>query len=224
MPWAGTREINGCFFGVPSKAYPGFETLETTPRQCQGMYFYLGIDYPTLAASFAQSKYPAQLKRFAFGNCTYHLGSNSNLDYAPMIEALTSAEFPELEVCQLGVCELFHNAEDRYGRLGDVSKLVNNMPSLKELGLYGSFDLSEPLYLPELEKIEVFVADFWPSELLVPLTQETVTNLLSSNFPKLIDLNLDFELDKPYPEYVAPPNGILRQPTIQRKYVEGIKY
>ena len=185
--------LDYCFFGVPQSDFFGWSELNDIPSNCLGFHFYLGGTPVELISEFSQSKYPAQIEKLVIGDSSYAAGSS--LDYSDLVKAIQNVEFPKLKELHLGIWELFCNAHCMFGKIGNVTNLLQHSPMIEKLGLYGQFELSSPLNFSNLKELTIELEDYTTGSNGGFITNKTLANLLNSNFPSIekifIDLNCE---------------------------------
>lgn len=182
-----------CFLGVPPNNSYGRNSLKEFPDDLEGLHICLGADCEDLIGAFAKSKIPSQLKRLSIGDSSYALGKGRN--YERISKILGEIEFPNLKSFEYGVWKLFSNSHCLYGDLGDVTKLLNRMPKLERLSLYGNFELNNLLGFSNLKSLDILLDDFVTGINGGFLSQSTLNNLLNSEYPLLNDFFLGLECD-----------------------------
>lgn len=192
-PGAWNLPLNSCYFGVPQSEDFGWTTLEQLPDDLTHCHFFLGGEPVELLQEFAQSPFPRRLKTLAIGNSCYSIGKG--LDYSQLITAISQTEFPELQSLHLGVWELFSNSHCMYGKLGDVTNLIRNCPKLVQLGLYGSFNLTQQLTFANLIDLHIQLEDPTTASNGGFINQQTLNSILSSEYPQLREVFLDLECE-----------------------------
>ena len=187
--------LGHCFFGVPQDGSFGWTVLNGIPEDLKGVHFYLGGECVELVAGFARSDCPRSVEQLSLGNSSFALGKG--LDYSWLVKELSSASFPNLRLLDLGVWELFSNSHCMFGRLGDVTSVLQSSPKVERLGLYGSFELSEPVRFGSLRDLTVTLEDHTTGSNGGFLSHSTFTKLLESDYPDLEEafLNLECEDD-----------------------------
>jgi hypothetical protein len=98
--------------------------------------------------------------------------------------------------------ELLFNGHAYYGKLGDVTHVFEAAPQLDELRLRGQFTLRSPVRHASLRDISVIVDDIGVSG--GPLGQDTVSFLLSSDFPTLSRVGLSLDDGDRAADYAIP--------------------
>ena len=182
-----------CFFGVPKDGLYGRYSLKAIPTNATGFHFYLGEDQQTLFDSFVDSELPTATTSLHIGDSSYCFGNGR--DYSRLTALLSQGKFPNLETLELGVWQLFSNSHCAYGNVGRIDGLANKMPKLKRLYVYGKCELRTPLSIPQLEVLHVVVDDPTTGINGGTLDSLTVSNILSSSFPKLREIYVDLECD-----------------------------
>ena len=175
-----------CYFGVPAAAAPELTVLDTMPPAPVAVSFLGGGEQAELVRAFTESPYAAVVESIDLGSSSY--APSRQRDHAAAVTALVEARLPQVQRLTLGVWDLFHNESGLHGHLGDITRLPNAMPSLENLALYGHFSLSEPLDLPRLRSFSVVLDDWTTGPNVPPLSQETVTRLLSSHLPTVEEI------------------------------------
>ncbi len=193
--------LDCCFFGVPQSEFYGWTVLDELPAKLKGASFFLGEGGLELLRAFSQSKYAQQLESLAIGNSSFAIGKG--LDYTGHVEAIRVAQFPQLKSLHLGIWELYSNSHCMYGKLGDVTQLLQNCPKLEDgtTGSNGGF-----------------------------ISQSTLDALLESRYPQLREVFLDLECDDDdygyrIPSTFQPRSGMpkLKQFEIAGGFAQGQK-
>lgn len=212
--------VGDCFLGIPSDEVYGIHALAELPEHITGFHFYLGSNIENLISAFVDSQYPKNIKRLFIGD--YAKGSGR--DYANIVSILSNTYFPNLEVFELGVWQLFSNAHCLYGNLGNISPLLSQMPNLKSLHLYGKFDFSYPIELNKLEELSITSDDPVTGVNAGASSELSILNLLSSNYPNLKQAYIDLENDKSNEQYQLPKSFLSGKntPKLQQLEITGI--
>ena len=119
------------------------------------------------------------------------VGMNGDADFpgrvghAEATAALELGRWPALRELDLGEYELLCNACDWHGTLGRLDGLLERLPALRTLRLYGHFTLDGPADLPCLETLEVLVDTQNLALEVSSLDARTVESLLASRAPVL---------------------------------------
>ena len=105
--------------------------MKKLPSRVKGFNFYLGSDNNELFQAFANSVYPERLEHLCIGDSSYKNGNG--LDYSEITEILSRINFPKLKSFEIGIWQLFCNEHCAYGKVGDLTKILANMPKLESL-------------------------------------------------------------------------------------------
>lgn len=194
--------LGDCFFGVPQSDFFGWTVLEEIPAEVTGFRFYLGSDCEGLIQGFANSKFTEQVERLTVGSSSFNMGMGRN--YENLTQILSTAKFPNLKVLGLGVWDLFSNSHGMYGSIGNITTLLDNMPNLEKLWLYGAFDLDAQVTLSKLSELNVTLDDHITGVNGGLISQVTLSNLLESNLPSLQDAFIDLDCEDNDMDYQMP--------------------
>ncbi len=194
--------VGDCFFGAPSDGLYGRKPLTELPRNSTGFHFYLGSERRCIFESYLASSCPQATKSLHIGDSCYALGEGR--EYARLTESLLQCSFPKLRSLELGVWQLFSNSHCAYGDVGQIDGLGTSMPELRELYIYGKCQLLSPLSIPNLEILHIVVDDPATGLNAGAPDEKTVSNILSSSFPKLRKLYIDLEIDNANLRYSIP--------------------
>ena len=194
--------VGDCFFGAPSDKLYGRKPLTKLPWRSTGFHFYLGSDQQGVFDSYLASNHPQTTTSLYIGDSCYGFGVGR--EYAQLTESVLQCSFPKLRTLELGVWQLFSNSHCAYGDVGRIDGLGTSMPELHELSIYGKCQLHSPLSIPDLEILHIVIDD--------PVTginggapdAKTVSNILSSSFPRLRELYIDLEIDDETCGYFLP--------------------
>lgn len=202
-----------CLFGVPADNHLRFGQrvpLEQIPRSVAGFGFYMSDQNLDLVRALVRTKIPQQLKTLLVGGTTFGYSldlsayqTESTGEYRNLIRELSQVEYPQLESLGLGVYELYCNDGTIFYPIGDVTRILQNVPVVQELWLCGHFELTQRCVFPELTEINVEMEDDWSPE-VPPLSQASLDNLLHSEFPKLDELYIDLASAALSPTYEIP--------------------
>lgn len=185
-----------CFVGVPADRRQGRVPLTEMPRALTGMCFLAGGGQAELVTAFAASSHTSTVELLEIGSSSYGLG-RGGLDYRACVDALTGAHLPSLRRLHLGIFELFSNSHAAYGTVGDLTPLLQGLPHLHDLGLYGLFALSQPPALPQLRTLSIDVDDPVTGHDLGPPDAATVALLLSADMPQVREIDILMEWPPP---------------------------
>ncbi|WP_439815571.1 hypothetical protein [Zavarzinia sp. CC-PAN008] len=201
----GARTI---WIGLPVAIGDARVPLDAVPDAPRALNFAEAPLQADLIAVLASSPEAATLE---------HLFIGTSHDYARKLEkqkagdalamadgvgALARGHFPALRWLSLGDMELLHNGHRLLGRIGDVTHVFAAAPHLEELTLQGQFSLKHPVRHESLRRLEVDLDDIGVSG--GPLSQATVTNLLSSHLPMLRELHLSLDEQDLTTDYDVP--------------------
>lgn len=194
--------IGGCYFGVPQHDYFGWTRLDGVPEGTNRFFFYLGGDAVELLTAFSASNYTTTVEYLTVGGSSFNHGGG--FDYSKIVSALAKSHYPNLKHLALGVWELFSNSHCVYGTLGDITDLLHRMPNLEHLTLGGSFQLTDTFEFGQLRELTVNLDDYVTGINGGFITNETLGNLLNSNFPCLEEIWMDLECNENDYEYRIP--------------------
>ncbi|HIP30897.1 MAG TPA: hypothetical protein EYG83_08855 [Sulfurospirillum arcachonense] len=154
--------------------------------------------------------------------------SHGSYDYEESVKILEKCCFPQLKYFSIGSYnEMYNGGMNFTGKLGDVTELLEQMPNLEELELDGWFELKKPLEFLELKELYIlsesdssgWFSDFMPND----ISQQTLDNFLSSNFPELVRLELGLSEDSNF-TFNRELIGAKRVPKLERLDIsEGFK-
>jgi len=195
-------DIGTCFLGVPSDDLYGREPLEKIPEYVPVWHFLLGSDQQELVAAFAHSDHCKTVRYLSVGSSSY--SRNFPLDYSNAIATLKEADCPNLKHLSLGVWHLFANEHCAYGQLGDITPVLNNLSQMEDLEIYGNFEVTELISFQYLKELTVTLNDNITYLNAGPISNSTLSNLLSGTFPNLEEIFLDLDCDKNDSDYTFP--------------------
>jgi hypothetical protein len=166
--------------------------LAALPQAPRSLCFVAAPDQVELIGTLAASREAATLEHLMIGT-SHDYARNRPIPYdlSAAVAALRGARFPALRHLSLGDMEMLSNGHAYYGKLGDVTHLFAAAPELDELRLRGQFTLGAPVRHDRLRDMSVFVDDIGVSG--GPVSQDTVANLLSSDFPAMSTVCLSLE-------------------------------
>jgi len=216
--------LGDIYFGVPQSEFFGWAALEKLPAEVSGFSFYLGSDCAGLIEAFTKSDFTSQVERLSIGDCSYALGSGR--DYENISRILANADYPNLRTFELGVWELFSNSHGLYGKIGNVTKLLRKMPNLESLSLYGAFQLDDILTFQRLKSLTVTLDDYTTCVNGGFISQKSLDNVLSSDYPELHEAFIDLECEENDQEYTIPEVFLsgLNVPNLQKiEFTGGYK-
>jgi hypothetical protein len=177
--------------------------LAAVPTVPRSLCFVEAPEQATLIAALAASAEAASLEHLMIGTSHDYIPNRPiRYDMSAAVAAFRAARWPALQRLSLGGMELLFNGHAYYGKLGDVTDVFGAAPQLDELRLHGQFALRGPVSHGRLRELSVFVDDIGVSG--GPLSQDTVSNLLSSDFPALRGVCLSLEDGDREADYVIP--------------------
>lgn len=165
------------FFGHPPNEKLGRHPLRNLPNSAKHFTFLLDSNSEPVSA-FAESGYPAQTVALQIGS-----SGTVSLEYSDSISILTETSFPKLESLELGLTITDVNFTDSHGVIGELSGIIEKCPALTSLGIYGTWNLNRRVDLTELEELDIQVPHDGDLLQCPPITQSSLTNLLSSKLP-----------------------------------------
>ena len=154
---------------------------------------FLGSDAKTIIQAFVVSDFLNNLEVLHIGVCSENTGHP--LDYREIAKILSQVSFPNVHSFSFGEWLLISNSHCLYGKLGDITQILSNMPKLNYLELGGQFELNSPIVLNELTELTIHLDDPMTAGNGGYISQETLNNLLNSKFPQLETVWLDLDLD-----------------------------
>ena len=165
------------FFGHPPNEKLGRHPLRNLPDTAEHFTFLLDSNSEPVSA-FAESEYPAQTVALQIGS-----SGTVALEYSDSISILAETTFPKLESLELGLTITDVNFTDSHGVIGELSGIIEKCPALSSLGIYGTWNLNRRVDLTELEELNIQVPHYGDLTQCPPITQSSLTNLLSSKLP-----------------------------------------
>jgi len=213
--------LNHCFLGVPQSDFFGWNLLESIPKKCLGFHFYLGGTPVELMTEFAKSKYPSQIEKLIIGDSSFANGSG--LDYSEIIKTIQFSEFPELTELRLGIWELFCNSHCLFGKIGNITTLLNNCPKLEKLGLYGQFELLNTHNFSKLKKLSIELEDYTTGFNGGFISNGSLSNILDSKFPSLEEVFIDLICEEDDYGYMFTENFLSgnNYPSLKKMEITG---
>lgn len=146
-----------------------------------------------LSRALALSDWPERLTGLFLGGASESPPSLS-MDYREAVSILSKALYPRLKTLTLGGWWLFSNSHCGFGKLGNVADMIKGCPELMDLELCGNFELNGYSGHPGLEKLRIQANDMTTCINGGEISQETLDNLLSGDYPRLRELELDLEM------------------------------
>lgn len=182
---------NSCIFGISHQNDP-LPFIADIPIQTTSINTYFGEGNLEIIEKLIQYGINEHLEYLEIGfehaNAKY-----GYTDYSRISNLLSNARFPKLKSFNYGTDFLLINEDGYYPYLGDLTKVLENMPVLESLKLYGVFDLNERLSSKSLT--EISINSYWVTDDNVGfISQNTLNNLLKSNFDILEDIEIDLNI------------------------------
>jgi hypothetical protein len=190
---------DACVFGLGTSPD---RPLNFIPPETKGLYFYYGAGIKNLLEEILKLDLVNNLEYLVIG--ITHNNAKDYADYSEISKILSGTYFPKLKFFEYGIDELIANEHCIYGNLYDITAILGNMPNLEKLYLFGNFELTKPVTLPQLTDMEVLMDDWNLHINGGKITNDTLQHLLTSEFEslRLLSLYLDFN-DENY-EYTIP--------------------
>lgn len=168
-------------------------TADSSTNEIKEFSIFLGSDAENIIQAFVDSDFSKNLEVLQIGVNSENTGHP--LDYRKIAKILSEAAFPNLHTFSFGEWLLISNSHCLYGKLGDITQILSNMPKLNYLKLGGQFELNSPIILNHLTELIVNLDDPMTAGNGGYISQDTLNNLLNSKFPKLETVWLDLDLD-----------------------------
>lgn len=186
--------MSGTALCVGLKPDPEYDrvALDAVPDTLTWVSFLEAPEQADLIYAFVTSPHAQTVERLIIGTSHDYDAKRSGYAMTKAVGALKGAKLPALKCLVLGEMELLFNGHALYGSLGDITHIFDAAPQLDELQLCGRFSLRSPLRHEWLRKLTVSVfSDIGIGD--GPLSQDTVSHLMLSFFPRLTtcDLHLD---------------------------------
>lgn len=198
--------IARCYFGLTPSLYYYEQSatapylisqhrvpLKVIPKNARQFEFYYGGSQTRLIEYFTNSFYPSITQSLSVGYSSY--GYGGGYDYSAITATLANNHFNALKSLNIGIFKCFHNTPVRLGYLGDITNMLEAMPNLEELHLYGNFKLTRTPTLPKLNTLSIKSATL-PTQKQKELSQNSLDKLLCCDLMHLE--SLDIELDSTY--------------------------
>ncbi len=219
------KEYNFCVFGVPSKPWAGRKRILKIPDEVNEFHFLMGQGGYDLIFEFAHSNYVNKVEVLCIGDSCYT--NNSGVDYRDITGAIEKVTFPKLKSLSLGIWELYSNSHCMYGKIGNVTRLLQNNHMIIELDLGGHFELDDNINLDKLTNLSVQLDDQVTGINGGLISQNTLNHLLGSFYPALeclyLDLRCDDENNKNESGYICPDDFLSGKnfPSLKACYIGG---
>lgn len=189
---------NNNYVGLKNKdgnklGYYAFEVNEKDANFC----FASGDILHKLLNIFVKSAYCESIETLSIGRFNESHGS---YDYEESVKILETNSFPNLKNFSIGFFdELYNGGMNFAGKMGDITKLLEQMPKLERLEIDGYFELKKALTFLNLKDLNILsdsdTASWFEGSMPYDISQQTLDNILLSKFPKLIkfEIGLDDE-------------------------------
>lgn len=177
--------------------------LETVPGAPEAVAFLAAPQQADLIAAFTASQEACTVNRLMIGTShNYAVERAGHYDMSDAVAALSEAALDSLTHLSLGDMELLFNGHRLLGTLGEITHLFAIAPRLCELDLYGHFNFGQPVRHDQLQDVSIALDDIGFSG--GPLSQASVSNLLTSSFPNLATFHLDLDEGDRLDDYTIP--------------------
>lgn len=183
------RIDNNSIFGIKNKS----SDSDVLPDRIEELCLYLGSNSEFIIQELVKTDYTRDIEKLVIGDSSD--SQNYGRDYRRIANILSQTYFPNIKVFEFGIWELLCNEHCIYGKLGDITTILQNMPNLEVVKLCGSFNLRKPIQLKKLKHIVVKLDDDMTGVNGGCISQETFGNLLNSSFPCLTHAWLDLDLE-----------------------------
>ncbi|WP_322324856.1 hypothetical protein [Cypionkella sp.] len=192
-----------CIGLAPNSEY-SLLPLQNIPAAPVSVCFFDAPLQADLVHAFVSSPRAATVAHLVIGTShDYAKHRARGYDMTQAVAALKGTRLPMLKRLSLGDMEMLYNGHRLFGTIGDISHVFQIAPALTELRVHGHFTLAGPNRHPHLATLEVEVDDIGVTG--GPLDQQTVSNLMLSDFPSLTCCDLDLSEDPPEVRYSIPP-------------------
>ncbi|MEQ1942321.1 hypothetical protein ABMA32_07840 [Mesorhizobium sp. VNQ89] len=183
--------------------------LDTVPEAPSWVCFLEAPEQAHLIRAFVSGPQTRTVERLIIGTSQDYDAKRSGYDMTDAIAALKGARLPALKRLVLGEMELLFNGHALYGSLGDITHIFEAAPQLEELELCGRFSLKGPVRHEWLRTLSVSVfSDIGIGD--GPLSQDTVSHLLLSHFPRLTACSLHLDETPPDVGFSVPEEFFAR--------------
>lgn len=187
--------------------------LHAPPAARQRVVFLEAPVQADLIAAFVASPEAERVEDLFIGTAQDYPGrwpreTFPGYDMAAAVGALRSATLPALRQLTLGDMEDRAGGFRLFGTVGEISHVFAAAPQLAYLGLHGNFALATPVRHGTIDTIETLFDTYGVTG--ETITQETLDNLLLSDFPSLSRMLLEMseggdEADRTLPDgFLAP--------------------
>lgn len=179
--------------------------VRSMPRPSKSLLFVAApdADQAGLIDALTKSREAGEVTSMLIGTShDYANGRPKSLDMSATVSRLANGHFPALEKLSLGDMEQLYNGHRGFGRIGDITGIFHAAPNLRDLSLHGQFSMSRSVRHDTLTDFSAWLDDVGVSG--GPVSQQTISHLLSSSFPRLKEADLDLEEGDRETDYVIP--------------------
>ncbi len=169
---------------------PVAQRLAAPPEAPGDIHFLDAPSQVDLIAALLASPEAERVVDLHIGSCL-DWAKEGRFDYREAVSLLGTANLPALTHLTLGEMFLTFNGHPYFGRIGDVAPVLDAVPTLEHLDLFGQFEWSLPVSHAALRELSAQVDEVGVTG--GPPSQDAVTHLLSSTLPALIELDLDLD-------------------------------
>ncbi len=203
--------MSGNALCIGLKPHPEYNrvALDAVPEAPSWVCFLEAPEQADLIRAFVSGPQARTVERLIIGTSHDYDAKRSGYDMTNAIAALKGARLPALKRLVLGEMELLFNGHALYGSLGDITHIFDAAPQLDELELCGRFSLKTPMRHEWLRTLSVSVfSDIGIGD--GPLSQDTVSYLLLSHFPRLTTCSLHLDETPPDVGFSIPEEFFAR--------------
>lgn len=182
---------NSCIFGVAHHNDP-LPFINSIPPNITGFYSYFAEGSYDILKNLIENGINENLKCLTLG--FEHSNSKYGYkDYSKISELLSTAKFPKLKSFEYGIDYLLVNEEQYSPHLGDLTNVLNNMPSIEKLDLCGSFELVNKVFFKNIK--EIFITDYDSESTNGIISSTTLDFLMNSDFESLENFQIALEVN-----------------------------
>lgn len=215
---------NSCIFGMAHHNNP-LPSINDIPKNTSTIYSFFAEGSYDILDNLIENGINKNLENLTLG-FEHNNSKYGYKDYSKITKLLSTANFPKLKSFEYGVDFLLVNEEQYYPHLGDITKVINNMPSLEKLDIYGSFELNNKVSLKNIK--EIYITDSYTETINGIISNETLAFLLNSEFNNLEDFQITLESNNNF-EYIFNEQILLNNinklkcVAIDGKFVKGTR-
>lgn len=188
LPSGRSRHV---YFGKPRGSK--FRSFDLLPTDMKGVSFYFGGNEIEFIKAFFLAGCGEQLETLEIGSCSYRY--DLNLDYTEIIAFLSTQDLSNIKHLKLGLWQLYSNSESFFGRLGDLTQLLNKATQLQTLHLSGHFTLKEKQLFSYLQALTIEIENYTIEIEENSITQATLNCLFDSQYPCCDHMWLDLRVE-----------------------------